>query len=183
MPHRLERALGAPLVLAVLLDVFFTVLCARIGTGLSSGRVARLTQRPFRGLAQLVGSRRGDVLSFRGPVIVVLLVLVWAPARTVGAALVMHPMPGTSIRASSGGTPTDFTAALYAGGSSMAIVGASDITPRTGAARLLYLFNPLVGASVISLTLSYLVQVCGALRQRNALGLRASNRSIPRPSH
>ena len=58
---------------------------------------------------------------------------------TVGTALVMYPVLGTSIRASSGEMPTDLTAALYAGGSSMAIVGASDFTPQTGAARLLYL--------------------------------------------
>ena len=59
------------------------------------------------------------MLSFFGPVIVVLLVLVWASALTVGAALVMYPTLGTSIRASSGETPTDLTAALYAGGSSI----------------------------------------------------------------
>ena len=169
----LEQALGALLVLVVLLDVFLTVLYARIGTGLVSTRLARLTWRLFRGLATLTGSRRGDVLSFCGPVIVVLLVMTWALALTVGAALVMHPMLGTSIRASSGDdTPTDFVTALYAGGSSMALVGASDFTPHASAARLLFLVNSLVGASVLSLTLSYLVQVYSALQRRNALGLK-----------
>ena len=174
MPHWPEQALGACLVLVVLLDVFLTVLYARIGTGIISDRLARLTWRLLLGLAKLSGPRSSaTVLSFCGPVILVLLVLAWALGLTVGAALVMHPDLGTSIRASGGGdTPTDFVAALYAGGSSMAFVGASDFTPHTAAARLLFLFNSLVGASVISLTLSYLVQVYTALQQRNTLGLK-----------
>lgn len=170
----LEQALGACLVLVVLLDVFLTVLYARIGTGIFSNRLARLTWRLLLGLAKLSGPRSSaTVLSLCGPIILVLLVLAWALLLTIGAGLVMHPMLGTSVRASGGGdTPTDFVAALYAGGSSMALVGASDFTPHTSAARLLFLFNSLVGASVISLTLSYLVQVYTALQQRNTLGLK-----------
>ncbi|MFL5335322.1 MAG: two pore domain potassium channel family protein [Geminicoccaceae bacterium] len=172
MPQWLEQALGTLLVLVVLLDVFLTVLYARMGTGFLSYRLGRITWLLFRGLAKPFGPRSGDVLSLCGPALLVLVVLVWASALTLGAALVMHPMLGTSIRTSSGDTPTDFIAALYAGGSSMAIVGASDFTPHTGPARLLYLFNSLVGASVLSLTLSYLVQVYSGLQQRNALGLK-----------
>jgi hypothetical protein len=75
---------------------------------------------------------------------------------------------GTSIRASNGETPTDFIAAMYAGGSSMAIVGASDFTPDTSPTRLLFLLNSLIGMSVMSLTLTYVMQVYTALqRQRN----------------
>ena len=172
MPHWLEQAVGVLLVLVILLDVFLTVLYARIDIGLVSYKLARLTWQLFRGLAKLSGPRRGDVLSFCGPVIVVLVVLVWASALTLGVALVMHPMLGTSIRASSGDTPIDFIAALYAAGSSMAIVGASDFALHTGAARLLYLFNSLVGMSVITVMLNYLVQIYSALQQRNALGLK-----------
>lgn len=173
MSHWLEQALGACLVLVVLLDVFLTILYARIGTGIISDRLARLTWRLLLGLARLSGPRSSvTVLSFCGPVILVLLVLAWALGLTVGAALVMHPDLGTSIRAGSGDTPTDFIAALYAAGSSIAIVGASDFTPQTSVTRLLYLFNSLVGLSVISLTLSYLLQVYTALQQRNTLGLK-----------
>lgn len=173
MPHWLEQVLGASLVLVVLLDVFLTVLYARIGTGLISNRLARLTWRLFLGLAKLSGPRsRATVLSFCGPIILVLLLLAWALGLTFGAALIMHPDLGTSIRAGSGGTPTDFVAALYAAGSSFAIVGASDFMPQTSATRLLYLLNSLVGLSIISLTLSYLVQVYTALQQRNVLGLK-----------
>jgi hypothetical protein len=61
--------------------------------------------------------------------------------------------------------------AVYVGGSSLSIVGSSDFTPRTGAMKVFFLVNAVAGTSVISLTLTYLMQVYGALRQRNTLGL------------
>jgi hypothetical protein len=75
-----------------------------------------------------------------------------------------HPELGTSILASNGKTSTDFVSALYAGGSSMSIVGASDFTPHSSTARLFYLFT--------SLTLTYLMQVYNALQRRNSLRLK-----------
>jgi hypothetical protein len=44
--------------------------------------------------------------------------------------------------------------ALYAGGSSMAIIGASDFRPTTDVYRLVYLVNSQIGMSVTSLVLS-----------------------------
>jgi len=123
MPGWLEQALGVFLVLLVLADVFLTVLYARAGTGIISVRVARVTWAAFRAATGAFGPRGGDVLTFCGPAILVLLVAAWALALTLGAALVMHPLLGTAITAQGGGTPTDFVAAMYAGGSSMAIVG------------------------------------------------------------
>jgi hypothetical protein len=56
-------------------------------------------------------------------------------------------------------------------GNSLSIVGGGDDTPHTSATRLLFLLNSLIGASALSLVLSYLVQVYSALRERNALAL------------
>lgn len=53
----------------------------------------------------------------------------------------------------------------------MAIVGSSDFAPRTGWARILYLFNSVVGMSVVSPTLTYVMQVYAALQRRNAFDL------------
>ena len=172
MPGWLEQALGVFLVVLVLADVILTVLYARAGTGIIGIRLARVTWAAFRAATGALGPRGGDVLTFCGPVILVLLVAGWALVLTLGAALVMHPLLGTAITAQSGGTPTDFVAAMYAGGSSMAIVGSSDFAPQTSWARILYLFNSLVGMSVVSLTLTYTMQVYAALQRRNALGLK-----------
>jgi hypothetical protein len=172
MPPRLEQALGALLVLLVLVDVFLTVLYARLGTSIVTRRVAFLTWWLFHRGSKPFGRRRYVVLSFCGPVVLVLMVGVWALALTVGLALVMQPELGRGIQATSGGTPTDFVSAMHASGSSMAVVGSSDFSPRTSALRLLYLFNSVIGMSVMSLTLTYLLQVYTALHQRNALGLK-----------
>jgi hypothetical protein len=168
----LEQALGVVVTLAFLLDVFLTVLYARMGTGLVSPWIARLTWRTMRGAAAPFGRRRGAVLAFCGPIILVSLVTVWTLGLTLGAALVIHPALGTGVRVSDGPTPTDFVAALYAGGTSLAITGSSEFSPQTSGWRLVYLFLSLVGTSVVSLTLTYLMQVYNALQRRNALGLQ-----------
>jgi hypothetical protein len=168
----LEQLLGLALMLAVLLDVFLTVLYARMGTGFLAYKLAYGVWRLFHVLSRASGRSRGVLLSFCGPVILVLIVLLWAFALTVSAGLIIHPELGTSIRASQGSTDTSFMTALFAGGSSMSIVGAGDFIPQTSTARLFYLFTSLIGISVSSLTLAYLMQVYTALHRRNSLGLK-----------
>lgn len=166
----LEQLFGAVLMLVVLLDVFLTVLYARVGTGILSPKLARVTWRLFRLLP--AGRYRPMVLSLCGPAVLVLLVLTWSVLLAFGAGLIIHPELGTGVRASSGETPTDLVTAVYIGGSSLSIVGASDFGPRTAAMKVVFLFNSVVGTSVVSLTLTYLMQIYAALRERNAIGLR-----------
>src|SRR5206468_8583586 len=93
-----EQVLGALVMALVLLDVFLTVLYARLGPhgvarlgsgiiGLHIGRAVRwvLMKVPFE------REKRGGLLSFSGPVTVVLLISAWAWGLTLGAALVVHP--------------------------------------------------------------------------------------------
>lgn len=172
MPEWLEQTLGALVILVVLLDVFLTVLYARAGTGLISDRLARLVWRVFRAVSKPFGRHRGVVLSLCGPVILLLLVAFWDLGLTFGTALVIHPRLGTSVTTSGAETPTDFITALFAGGSSTSIVGAGDFTPQTSGFRIFYLFTSLVGTFILSLTVTYLMQVYTALQRRNALGLK-----------
>lgn len=163
---------GTVLILLILLDVFLTVLYARMGSGLVSRRLGRLVWRCFRVIAQSKRKNRDRTLSFCGPAILVALVFTWVSGLVLGNALLIHPMLGRSVQSSSGKTPTDFVSALYAGGSSISIVGSSDFTPRTSGSRLLYLFNSIAGLSVTSLTLTYLMQIYNQLQQRNAFALK-----------
>jgi hypothetical protein len=167
----LEQMLGAALILLFLADVFLTVLYARAGTGLLAPYWCRALWASLHGVAKLFGRRQAAVLSFGGPLIVVSLIGLWAIGLTAGAALVIQPELGTSVRPSSGDTPTDFVTALFVAGNSLSIVGSGDYSPHTTGTRLLFLINSLIGASVLSLVLSYLVQVYSGLRERNALAL------------
>jgi hypothetical protein len=168
MQDWLEPIAGAIVLAITLVDVFLTVLYARAGTGLLAPRLARGVWRVFRMLA---GRSRPRILNFCGPVQLVALVAMWSVLLALGAALVIHPGLGTGVKSSSGSTETDFITALLVGGSSMSIVGASDYGPASPGYKLLFLFDSLVGMSVTSLTLTYLMQVYTALRSRNTLGL------------
>ena len=168
----IEQTIGALIIMLILLDVFLTVLYARIGTGIISHQLAHLAWRFFLFLSKPFRRSRANVLSFCGPVIVTLLVVVWALGLTCGTPLIIHPKLGTSVRAGNRSTPTDFVTALYTGGSSISVVGSSDLAPQTSGFRLFYLLNSVVGMSVVSLTLTYLMQIYTALQQRNTLGLK-----------
>src|SRR5205085_10356713 len=111
-------------------------------------------------------------LPFCGPMIVVSLLLTWSILLALGAALIIHPQLGTAITNTSQQTPTDFVTAIYVAGSSLSIVGGSNFGPQSAGAKLLFLLNSVIGTSVISLTITYLMQIYGAFRNRNSLCLK-----------
>lgn len=169
---RLQQISGIIIVLLILLDVFLTVLYARMGSGLLSPTLARTVWRLFRLVARSSPRHCDRIASFCGPVILVLLVFVWTAGLTLGNGLLFHPVLGSAIKSSSGNTPTDFLSALYAGGSSISIVGSGGFSPQVPRYRLIYLFNSIVGLSVTSLTLTYLMQIYNQLQQRNTFALK-----------
>lgn len=63
MMGRLEQGLGILLILIILLDVFLTVLYARIGTSIIGFRVERLIWASFVKASKAFGPRQGAVLS------------------------------------------------------------------------------------------------------------------------
>lgn len=172
MSSRLEQGAGAALVLFVLVDVFLTVLYARAGTGILSARLARGQWRLFKAFSRLFGRHRGKVLSFCAPSVLVSLVGAWAAVLALGTGMMIHPALGSGVRRSAGETPRDFATAVYAGSMSLSFVGEGDFAPDTPRFRLLYIFDSLVGVSVMTLTLTYLMQVYTALRERNTFGLK-----------
>jgi hypothetical protein len=169
--ERVEQVAGAVLILVVLVDVFLTVLYARAEASLVSYHLGQAIWWVFRQAAKLSDKWSGRILSFCGPVVLVAIVAVWAFSLALGAALIIHPELGTAVKTSGGSTPTDFITALYAGGNSMSIVGSGSYEPQSTPMRLLFIANSIIGASVLSLTLTYLMQVYTALQRRNSLGL------------
>jgi hypothetical protein len=167
----LEQIAGAVVMVVTLLDIFLIVLYARAGTALFSSLISRAIWHGFRLISRPMGHNRGKVLSFCGPVILVGLIFVWAAGLALGAALIMHPHLGGGIRASGGSTPRDFMSALYAAGNSLSFVGSSEFKPQSAAFQALYLLNSLIGMSVMSLVLTYVMQIYNALKSRNTLGL------------
>ncbi len=167
-----ERFLGTGLVLLALADVFSSVLYARVGSGILGHRLACLTWRLFRAVAQPFRSRKDFILSLCGPVLLVLVVVVWFSLLTIGSALIIHPALGTSIRAVNGPTSTSLVTAMYIAGCSMTTAGAPDYAPQSSYFRLYLTFNSLIGISMLTLTLTYYLEIYNALQRRNTTALK-----------
>lgn len=165
MPTWLEQTCGFLVLAVVLMDVFLDVLYARLGTGILAPRISHTIWWVFLRVSPALGRHRRVAMSFCGPVIVGVLVATWALGLTLGTALIIHPVLGTVVRANSGATPTDFLTAMYVGGSSVSIVGGANFSPQTGAFKLFFLLNSLLGLSVVSLTLTYRDDGCRSRRR------------------
>jgi len=168
---------GALLILLVLLDVYLTVLYARMGNGIISHRLACWTWYAFRAIAKRVPRYRDRLLSFCGPTILVLMVATWIFLLMCGGAMVIKPALGSGVQAHQGATPTDFVTALYVAGDALTTVGASDMAPRTPFYRLFYTFLSVIGISVLTLTVTYFLEIYNALQARNTYVVKVHHAS------
>ena len=163
----LSIILGGLLILFILADVFLTVLYARMGNGIISHRLACWTWYAFRAIARPFPRYKDRILSFCGPTILVLMVCTWIFLLMCGGALVIKPALGSGVQSNQGPTPTHFSTALYLAGDALTTVGASDISPKTPFYRLFYTFLSVIGISVLTLTVTYFLEIYNALQARN----------------
>lgn len=169
---RIEEIIGAILGILVLLDIFLLILYARANTTIISTPLSHFAWKMFVWLSTPLGRWRETFLTLSGPIILVMVLGSWALLLSLAAALIIHPNLGTGIITNHGETPTDFITALYVGGSSLSFIGASDFTPQDGFFRLFYLFTSLIGVSLASLIVTYLMELYSDLKERNTLGLK-----------
>jgi hypothetical protein len=170
--HLLLPALGVVIIAIILADIYLTVLYARIGCSLISDRLSRGTWLVFKFVTRGLKSRRDKILTYCGPTILVLLVSTWVLGLMIGSAMIIYPKLGTSLRANSGQTSTTFPTAIYVAGDSLTTVGTSDISPQTGFFRIYYTVSSFVGMSIITLTLTYFLEVYNALQRRNTFAMK-----------
>lgn len=171
MEGALLQLAGWCLVLLAIADLYLTVLYARSDVGLLSPKLNRYVWGGFRQLALSLPAGRNRLLTFAGPTLLVLTVLVWTVLLWFGFALVVWPALGDSIRMRSGPTPTRFATALYYSGYTLATLGYGDLAPQTAFYRVLAVVEALVGFSVLTLSVTYFMSVYAALARRNVLAL------------
>jgi hypothetical protein len=163
---------GGALVLLAVADVFMTVLYARVGTGPVSHRLSTVTWATARRIARRLGRQKDAFLSFFGPLYLVLIMMVWIGFLLFGFTLIAWPNLGRGIQRSQGAqTPTDFATAFYYAGGSMATVGSGDLRPVSPAMKVATVIASVLGLCVMTLTLTYVIQIYTALQRRNALAL------------
>ena len=170
--HAVLQILGWLLIATILIDVFLAVLYARVGTGIISHHLACRVWLIFRTASRPLKRRRDVILSLCGPVILVSVVTVWVIGLVLGSALVIWPMLGSSIRALSGPSSTDFCTALQVAAGYLSTCGSNEYAARNTAAKLLLSFESFIGISVLTLTLTYILEIYNALQRRNTFSLK-----------
>jgi hypothetical protein len=173
----IEEIAGALLGILVLVDIFLVVLYTRTDMGVISRYLSHALWRILIWVSWQLGRKRKSFLVLTGPIILLAVLGAWALLMSLAAALIVHPNLGAAIRSSSGNTPTDFITAFYVGATSLSFVGASDFTPETGVFRLFYVVTSLIGLSMLSLTITYLMQLYQDLLSRNSHALKVHLRS------
>ena len=169
---------GIAVVAVVLSDVFRSVVLPRaterslrlgplLGTGVLRAVLAWARRRP---------TRRHAVLGALGPLLIVFEMLIWVGLLIAGYALMFHAL-GEGLKPHPG-----FGDALYAAGSVFLTTGLSGQEAVAPGTRLVAVVAAFSGLAVVTLVVTFLLQVQTALQRREVLVLRLSARTGPRPS-
>jgi hypothetical protein len=148
---------GVALVLVVLWETFETlVLPRRVTRQFRLTRVFyRWTWRPYSHFAVRLKSkkRRDALLSFYGPLSLLLLLVFWAVNILLGFALIHY---GDGARFAGTLFPGRFGNALYLSGTTLFTLGLGDITPASPVGRLVTVLEAGIGFGFLALVIGYL---------------------------
>jgi Ion channel len=158
---------GVALILAVLWETFETLVLPRRVT--RQFRMTRFFYRftwiPFSAVVGRIRNRRrrDSLLSFYGPLSLLLLLAFWAVALIVGFALIDY---GDGARFTGNLFSNRFGNALYLSGTTLFTLGLGDITPASPLARLVTVLEAGVGFGFLALVIGYLPVMYQAFSRR-----------------
>jgi Ion channel len=149
--------IGIAILIIVLGDAFETIVLPRRVT--RRIRLARLFYRctwlPWSALARsaATGKRQEALLSFYGPLSLLLLLILWATGLVVGFGL-LHWASGSAIKTPEG--TASLSTYLYLSGTSFFTLGLGDVIPTTSLGRGLIAFEAGMGFGFLALVIGYL---------------------------
>lgn len=171
MPHMIPApgvfAAGVAIFLIVLWDAFEAIILPRRVT--RNFRLARvfykLTWRSWKLLTRLIPARkrRETLLSFYGPLSLLVLVGVWAIGLVLAFGL-MQFGAGSAVNIT-GGQP-GFATDIYLSGTTFFTLGLGDVVPRTGLARVLVVTEAGFGFGFLAAVIGYLPFIYGSFSKR-----------------
>ncbi|RBY98112.1 two pore domain potassium channel family protein [Blastococcus sp. TF02-8] len=167
----LLTAAGAVLVLIVLRDMFHTIWHPS-GQGSLSRRVIQLVWRASR----VVRSRRQQT-SVVGPVAVLCVILAWLAIIITGWTLIYWPHMSDGFSFGSGLQPServDLLDSLYLSLVTVATLGYGDIVPTYAWLRLASPLEALIGFSLVTAAVTWILQIYPTLARRRTLAIRLS---------
>jgi hypothetical protein len=163
----LAGAGGALLLAGVLWDAFeLVVLPRRVNRRLRlSTAFYRTTWSPFARLASLVkaANRRESVLSFYGPLSLVLLLGLWATGLVIAFALIQYAA-GSRVRLE--GSRPGLLLDLYMSGSTFFSLGLGDVEPVAWRSRVIMVGEAALGFGFLALVIGYFPVIYQAFSRR-----------------
>ncbi|MDQ4105661.1 MAG: potassium channel family protein [Actinomycetota bacterium] len=155
------------IVIIGLLDVFLTVLNYD-GFGFLSSRLYRITWTMTRRVTRLLPKRmRTGGRALGAPLMIPATLGLWMALQILGFALIYYAnMPSFSF---TGGTEPTILNAVYFSGVSITNLGFGDITPSIPLYGLVAFTQAAIDFSIITLFISYVLNICPVLLQWNTL--------------
>jgi Ion channel len=164
----LEGIAGTLLILAILQDVFLSVVVPRRAPNV--GRMLRPSNfiipslwRMWRELGLRMSSpeRREAVLGSFGSLVVMLLLVTWVAGLILGYGLILHCL-GSQLRPE----PANLATALYFAGVSLLTLGFGDIVATENATRVITLVAAANGLGLFALVISLMFTLYGSFQRR-----------------
>jgi hypothetical protein len=168
LPQILEGLTGLLVVLAILFDVFLTVVVPRRAP--LTGRLLRVSWYLFPGLwgvwrriglRQASADRREAFLGNFGALVVVLLLVAWVSGLVVGYGLLLY-----ALRDQIRPQPENLGAALYFAGTALLTLGFGDFVALGGTARLITLAAAAAGLGLFAVVFTLLFTLYGSFQRR-----------------
>jgi hypothetical protein len=161
---------GTLIVVAVLIDLFVAVMHLDTN-GFLAFRLQNLIWRVLHALAR-VGPWRRSLLALAGPVMMVASFVLWFAGFVLGFTLVVWPHIG-GFRADEEIAAPGFAEALYYVGVTGTVLGYGDLTPLDDRLRALAWIISGLGFALLTLIVTYLLNVVSGVGARNALAVQA----------
>lgn len=163
---------GLCLLCVIAYEVYATILHSRARSGPIAEALNRGTWRLARLVAfRLSAPRRHRMLNAVGPLLLPALVGVLVVLMMIGYALLYWPYMPDAFNVDEQAASPPWIEALYFSGITLTTLGYGDITPRATGLRLLALSEAAAGFVSISLAVTYLTAVTGALERKRAVAL------------
>ena len=165
-------AAGIALLVFVARDVHVTILHSSGRNGPLSRMLVRSIWRIARASAfRLSRQRRHRRLNAIGPVLMPSLVGLYILLLIVGFALIYYPHMPEHFSINASAASERWINSFYFSGITLTTLGYGDIVPKTNAMRVLVFVEAGAGFGLISLSITYLLTVYGALERKRAAAM------------
>lgn len=166
--HALSLIAGIACLVLALLDAFQTVILPRRATG--RFRITRIfysvTWAPWSWFASRIKQprKRETMLSFYGPLSLVLLIVIWASALVLGFALIFYSAGSPFIDPL--GRAVGLRSDLYVSGTTLFTLGLGDVVPHQYIIRDLVILEAGMGLGFVAMVIGYFPVLYSAFSRR-----------------